>query len=220
MAEPINSVGMLILAVLATAIILFVAKMIGRNKKAMIQQVAESLGLVYHVRPTQEDLAPLVDVIPGLLNQKKAKRHYLHGEYEGFPICAVQVGPKDDELELQSLDYVNVYAFTLPKTFPALQILPARDEGLLAKILAPNITLDSVEFSEAYVVRCDEQKFAYDFCNTQMMEYLLEESNLTLCIQDNHLILMCKGRMLPGFIKTALDRLTDVRVLMPEFLLE
>jgi hypothetical protein len=67
-------------------------------------------------------------------------------------------------------------------------------------------------------VRSKDKKFAYEVCNTQMMEYLLANRYLSIEI-ENYAHALVFGRCLdtPGIVAN-LQRLVQIRSLIPEYL--
>jgi hypothetical protein len=81
-----------------------------------------------------------------------------------------------------------------------------------------DIDFESHEFSRKFCVRSQNKKFAYDFCNAKMIEYLLSNSDLTIEIEGNALAISFSRRLAPEHIEPNLNRLVTIRSLMPEYL--
>jgi hypothetical protein len=77
--------------------------------------------------------------------------------------------------------HFSFFVLQLLESFPELTIAK---EGFLSKIAQAagydDIDFESHEFSRRFVVRSKDRKFAYDFCNARMMEYLLEHPDISL----------------------------------------
>lgn len=148
----------------------------------------------------------------------------LSGRYQEHDICAF-----DYHYETQSRDskghtqthhhYFSFFVLELPRRFPELVITR---EGWLSKIAQAfgydDIDFESAEFSRAFCVRSKDKKFAYDICHARMMEYLLENRDLSLEIEAEALSLAFDSRLNAGQIEYNLQRLAAVRSFFPEYL--
>jgi len=115
--------------------------------------------------------------------------------------------------------YFSCFLLHLPKSFPEVAI--AR-EGFFSKVAQAfgydDIDFESHEFSRKFCVRSRDKKFAYDFCNARMMEYLLANDDLTIEVDQDTLALTFNSRLDPARIEPNLNRLVTLRSLMPEYL--
>ncbi len=115
--------------------------------------------------------------------------------------------------------YLSFFLLQLTVSFPELVI--AR-EGLLSKIGQAlgydDIDFESHEFSRKFCVRSKDKKFAYDVCNARMIEYLLSNDDLSIEIEDNILAISFNRRLSPDNIEQNLNRLIEVRSLLPDYL--
>lgn len=115
--------------------------------------------------------------------------------------------------------YFSIFTLALPASFPELFITR---EGLFAKLGQmlgfDDIDFESVEFSKRYKVRSKDKKFAYDFCNAQMIDYLLRQEDLIIEVDGNILSLTFKGKLAIDRIRPNIDRILRIRFLMPNYL--
>lgn len=115
--------------------------------------------------------------------------------------------------------YFSFFVLNLPASFPELKIGP---EGFFSKIAQAfgydDIDFESHEFSRNFCVRSNDKKFAYDVCNAKMIEYLLAHPDLTIEIERDALAISFSRRLKPGQIEPNLQRLIQVRSLLPEYL--
>ena len=115
--------------------------------------------------------------------------------------------------------WFSFFILTLPAYFPDLTI---RRENLFTKVAEvfgyQDINFESAEFSKAFCVRSPDKKFAYDICNAKMMEYLLANRDLSLEIENNVIALAFTTRLSIGQIEMNLQRLAQIRSLMPDYL--
>lgn len=86
------------------------------------------------------------------------------------------------------------------EVFPLLTIGPENLEVKFAEAfgVANDVKFESAEFSRKYCVRSPDKKFAYDVCNSKMMEYLLQNPGLQ--------------------IEFNLQRLVEIRSNLPQYL--
>jgi hypothetical protein len=119
--------------------------------------------------------------------------------------------------------YISYFVLDLEKDFPVLTV---KEEQPASRVLARladalgrgDIDFESHEFSEKYDVRGNDKKFAYDFCNTNMMEYLLERISVPTGIEDNVLAISVPDRLDLTDIETPLKHLANIRERMPQYL--
>ena len=114
--------------------------------------------------------------------------------------------------------HFSFFMLQVPMVFPELTIFP---EGVFSKIGQAlgydDIDFESHEFSRKFCVRSKDKKFAYDICNAKMIEYLLSNSDLSIEIENTVLAVSFKRRLAPELIEPNLNRLFEVRSLIPDY---
>ncbi len=117
--------------------------------------------------------------------------------------------------------YFSFFILHLSVSCPELTIGP---EGFLSKIAQAvgydDVDFESHEFSRRFCVRSQDKKFAYDVCHARMIEYLLVNDDLVIEIEGQAMALYFSRRLKPECIKPNLERLIQLRDLMPEYLLK
>ena len=117
--------------------------------------------------------------------------------------------------------HFSFFMLQVPMVFPELTIFP---EGVFSKIGQAlgydDIDFESHEFSRKFCVRSKDKKFAYDICNAKMIEYLLSNSDLSIEIENTVLTVSFKRRLAPELIEPNLNRLFEVRSLIPDYLFD
>lgn len=112
----------------------------------------------------------------------------------------------------------------VPAVFPQLLIGSQTGEDPLSRVAGlfsgTEIKLESAEFSRTFRVRSRDKKFAYDACNPQMMDYLLANRDLRIEIQGPVILLAFAGQMPVSDIEPNLERLAQIRALLPQYLFE
>ena len=150
----------------------------------------------------------------------------LSGYYRGHQVLVSDyhyevytTGPKGQPRKQNC--YLSLFTLQLPAAFPELII--AR-EGLLSKIAQAfgydDIDFESAEFSRAFCVRSPDKKFAYDVCNARMIDYLLENRDLSFEIERNALAMVFDSQLVIDKIELNLARLLEIRARMPNYLFE
>ena len=117
--------------------------------------------------------------------------------------------------------YVGVVAIELPKVFPEMIIRPEKILEKLGQLLGyQDIDFESVEFSKKFAVRSKDKKFAYDFCHTRMMEYLIAHPQTSLEVDQNFLAIYDRNRLEPNELDGYFHQIVDIRAMMPKYLFE
>ena len=124
----------------------------------------------------------------------------------------------DHELS-NSHRYLTAAMALMPAYFPELRIAP---EGLLSKIAdalgEEDIHFESAEFTRAFCVRSRDKRFAYDVCNARVIDYLLENRDLNIQIQNCTLALVSDAQWPAKQVEFNLERLVEIRSRLPEYL--
>lgn len=115
--------------------------------------------------------------------------------------------------------YFTIFALSLPRSFAELVIKP---EGFFAKLGQAfgfdDIDFESLEFSRRYQVKSKDKKFAYDFCNARMIDYLLDQQNLVIELEGRTLALAYRGKFSTYAVRGHLRKLQKIRSLIPSHL--
>jgi hypothetical protein len=202
------------------------ASIAARKRRQAMAQLAARLGLRF--RPEKDH--GLADGFSFLNKLRRGSNRYafniLEGGYHGHRVLAF-----DFHYETHSHSskggrrthhhYFSFFILLVPYPFPELTIAP---EGVFSKIAQmvgyDDIDFESAEFSRTFVVRSSDKRFAYDVCNPKMMEYLLENRDLTLELDGPAIALAFNKRLAPDHIEHNLNRLLWVRSLIPEYLFD
>ncbi len=115
---------------------------------------------------------------------------------------------------------LTMFMLVVKEVFPKMTIGPESfgDKIATAFGVENDIKFESAEFSRAFCVRSEDKKFAYDVCNAQMIDYLLANRDLHVEIQGP-VILLAFSQLVPvGQIEFNLQRLVEIRTLMPNYL--
>lgn len=127
---------------------------------------------------------------------------------------------KDPKSEDQKTHYFLTPILVLvPAYFPEMRISP---EGPLEKIAdalgGQDIEFESAEFSSAFRVRSKNKRLAYDICNAQVIEYLLENRDMDILIRNCTLAMVSDAQLSARQIENNLERLMEFRLRLPDYL--
>ena len=120
-------------------------------------------------------------------------------------------------------NYLTYFVLDLESEFPVLTI---KEEKPASRILARiadalgrgDIDFESHKFSAKYDVRSKNKKFAYDFCNTKMMEYLLQKTSVPIEVENEALAICYPDGLNRWEIAPRLEHLVSIRKRMPAYL--
>jgi hypothetical protein len=148
----------------------------------------------------------------------------LSGTYQGRGVLVFdyhyQTESRDSKGHRRTHHYhFSCFVLQLEQSFPELTIAP---EGILSKVAQAfgydDIDFESHEFSRKFCVRSKDKKFAYDVCHARMIEYLLANDDLSIEIENAALAIAYADVLKPEEIEPNLQRLAQVRALMPNYL--
>jgi hypothetical protein len=143
----------------------------------------------------------------------------LAGNYQSHDVILFDYHYKTGSGKDTHHHYLSFFILRLPITVPELTIGP---EGFFSKIAQAvgydDIDFESHEFSRKFCVRSRNKKFAYDVCNAQMIEFLLSNTDLTMEMELDSLAISFNRRLKPEQIEPNLQRLIQVRSLLPDYL--
>ena len=195
-----------------------------RQRRDAIAQLAGRLGLSF-APDHDRALAREYENIRGLRDgENRYAFNALSGAYRGRPVTTLdfhyETSSTDSEGKSQTdHHHLHVVVLHLDRAFPHLLIAP---ENVFSKIAQAfgydDIDFESHEFSRRFCVRSPDKRFAYDFCNSAMIEFLLANPSLRFEVQDRMLALVFDGLMKPALIEPRLDLACALRERMPEYL--
>jgi len=214
--------GALVVAILVGVVIAI--NIAAKKRREAFAALAQRLGLMFSSY-RDPDMAKRFAFLNKLAQgSNRYAFNTLWGNFAGHAIYAFdyhyETYSRDSEGKQQTDDhYFSCLILMLERPFPELTI---GREGLLSKIAQSlgydDINFESHEFSQAFCVRSRDKKFAYDFCNGRMMEYLLQNRDLTIEVEAHALALTFPSRLDPMSVEYNLNRLVQLRSLMPKYL--
>lgn len=153
------------------------------------------------------------------IGHSRAGYHVLRGAWEGREAAAFQFRYTVGAGKNQHTVHVGVALLHLERSFPELLISPENVFHRLGGFFGfDDVDFESVAFSNAFHVRCQDKKFAFDFCNTGMMEYLLAHPDTCLEQEAGVLAVLREGQLRAEHLDGMFQRLAGVRAHMPGYL--
>jgi len=198
----------------------------GKKRRSDMGDLAGRLGLQFNPERNYQIARQYAFLDKLRQGDNRYAYNIIEGQHEGHPIKIF-----DYHYETHSTDskgnrqthhhHFSFFILNMEKAFPELTIAK---EGILSKIVQAvgfdDIDFESHEFSRRFVVRSKDKKFAYDFCNARMIDYLLGVQNIELEVDSNSLALAFNRCLKVEEIEPRLRQLTEIRALMPDYLFE
>jgi len=146
----------------------------------------------------------------------------LRGTYHDRPLYVFDFHYQTGAGKSRKEHYATMLMLVTNEAFPSLTIKPENfAERIAAAIgIGNDIQFESAEFSNAFSVRSVDKKFAYDVCHPRMMEYLLANRDLHVEIQGPVISMAFEPPLPVEKIEFNLQRLAQIRSLLPEYLFE
>lgn len=153
------------------------------------------------------------------IGHSRRASHHLDGEWQGYPATAFCFRYTTGSGKHQQTHFLGVALLQLERPFRELRVYPENMLSRFGQFLGyDDIDFESIEFSKAFTVRAADKKFAYDFCNTDMMDLLLGSPSTALEL-ENHTLALFVGRYLkPEDLEPMFDHLMRIRACMPDYL--
>lgn len=205
---------------------IFWSSHLAAQRRAAMAEVAASLGLSF----SSEKNWSYDEQYPFIRKLCQGNRRYgfnvLEGQYRGHSVLLF-----DYHYQTTSTDskgrrkthhhYFSFFILHFAASFPELLICR---EGWFSKVTQflgfDDIDFESAEFSNMFLVKSPDKKFAYDICHGQMIEFLLQNRDLNIEIERNCLTLFFGNRLSPNSIPHHIDRLVAIREMFPQYLMD
>jgi hypothetical protein len=228
MIAAIHSTGggafqiLFLLVFLAVAAILGINQSRARRQRAVdLEALAGRLGFD-SFNPGQDEQFALGWGFVGWLDNGSNRYAFnvLQGTYHERRLFVFDYHYQTGEGKNKSEHYLTMLMLICNEAFPKLTIGPERFGDKIAEAigLENDIKFESAEFSRLFNVRSENKKFAYDVCNAQMMEFLLANRDLQIEINGPVILLAFQPQLAVGKIEFNLQRLAQIRSLLPEYL--
>ncbi len=198
----------------------------GKKRREAMGLLANQLGLQF----TAERNYRIAERYAFLDKLRQGSNRYAYniidGDFQGHAIAAF-----DYHYETHSTDskgrqqthhhHFSFFILPLERPFPELTIAKESFFSKIAQAVGfDDIDFESHEFSKKFAVRSKDKKFAYDFCNAQMIDYLLGHPNINVEVDQNSLALGFDSCLKVEEIEEHLQQLIKIRSLIPDYLFE
>lgn len=169
-----------------------------------------------------------IDKLDDLSGSDKHALNVLSGDYDGHSVTLFDFHYATSGVwwwapSWTIHNYASFVTLNLGKAFPELTI-GAEGGGLFGAISdafgGGDIDFESHEFSERYEVRSNSKKFAYDVCNAQMIDYLLDRPANLIEVDKDTLAIGFDAEHNAARMDSTLSHLLKIRSLMPAYLFE
>jgi len=197
-----------------------------KKRREALAALAQSLGLSFD--PSRDRSVDERYRFLGKLKQGANRYSFnrLRGTYQGHEIEAF-----DFHYETYSYSrkggrrthhhHFSFFLLHVADRFPELTITREHIFSKIGQMIGfDDIDFESAEFSKAFSVRSESKKFAYDICHPRMMEYLLNNRDLSIEMEANCLSLFFSRRLKVEEVERNLDRLIALRERIPEYVIE
>lgn len=155
------------------------------------------------------------------IGHSRRASHHLEGQWGSYPATAFCFCYTTGSGKHQQRHSLGVVLLEVEEFFPELRIYPESMMQRFGQFLGfEDIDLDSVEFSKAFTVRSSDKKLAYDFCNTEMMTYLLQNPSTAMELEGNTMALFVNRFLSPHDVENMLHHLVEIRRRMPDYLFQ
>ena len=222
-----NDLFVIVLFAIVLLGVWFFERNVRNRRTSELREFAEAKGFQFEEKPDTR----IVDRFGELFSEirrghSRYGRNLLSGRYRDFEMTLFDYhfttgSGKNRKKHVRSVTFMQ-----LSREYPKLSIAP---EGLISKAVQSlgfdDIDFESHEFSSRYAVKSDDKKFAYDFCNAQMIELLLERDRAKLKINQNYLMLDWRDSAFDSKISVEkitphFEDLLEIHSRIPSYLLE
>jgi hypothetical protein len=197
-----------------------------RRREAMALQASRlGLGFNQHQRRIAQSYKFLDQLHMLRGGSDRYSLNIMSGKFKGHPVTLFDYHYLSDDSvwfwapSWKRHCYLSFIVLDMDKIFPELTLAK---EGIFKRIGhalgLDDIDFESREFSRRYEVKCKDKKFAYDFCNAKMIDYLLDQPTLPLEVERNAVALGFDSQHNVAMIEPYLRHLAKIRSLMPNYL--
>jgi len=201
-----------------------------KSRVVAMKTKARRLGLMFDPtknKSTAGQFRFLDKLAKGRGGSERYSLNIVRGDYRGHPVTLFDYHWLSDNVvwwwapSWRQHLYVSFLVVDLSRPFPELTL--AR-EGFFSKIAQAvgfdDIDFESAEFSRRYLVRSNDKKFAYDFCNAQMIDYLLDKPTTSIEVEKHALAVCFDSQYRASEVEPHLGHLIQIRSLMPNYLFD
>lgn len=143
----------------------------------------------------------------------------MEGEAEGRGIVSFDIKYHEKLFAQDRAKFVTVFVVEVPLDSPPVEIRPRifLSESLFESH-SNQVRLDSIEFEDHYRVFSSDPRFAYDICNSMLMNYLLERPGLHVFFARDAIACLYEFAVSPLEYEFCLDQMLELADLIPRHL--
>lgn len=193
----------------------------GRARSLDLQALASKLAFDSFTPDSDEEFAQGWEFLRCLNHgTRRYAFNMLKGKYHEDALFVFDYHYQTGEGKNRSDHYSTILMLVCAEAFPHLTIGPEHFWDRIAQAVGVenDIKFESAEFSKTFRVSSSNKKFAYDVCNAQMIEYLLANRDLQVEIQGPAILLIFEPQLSASMVEFNLQRLAQIRSLMPNYL--
>lgn len=215
-----GSFAFLVLFLAVAALVVYLGHLAAKKRREAMTAYAESRGWTYV--PDDPGLAHRFAGAPFGVGHGRRAHNVLLGNYDGRPMVAFDYLYKTTsgtgkDRRTQTHHY-SVVSVNLGASVPGLQVNPqGLLSGFVGRITNTDIELESEDFNRAFVVTCDDRKFASDVLHPRMMELVQQWPDMGWRFDRDSLLAVRSGKHEPADIDEKLRRLDAILDAVPEF---
>lgn len=215
MIQPVFIIGVVAIFI----VVAILSHLAAQKRRQAMMALAAHLGLRFDPSK-RRDVARRYEFIDRMrAGRDRYAFNILSGNYQGHDVILFDYHYKTGSGKDTHHHYLSFFILRLPMSASELTIGP---EGFFSKVAQAvgydDIDFESHEFSRKFCVRSKDKKFAYDVCNAQMIEYLLANPDLLIEIEFDSLAIAFNRRIKIEQIERNLQRLIQIRSLLPDYL--
>jgi len=214
------------LIIIIAVLLLFVVwcaiqgRTLARKRQADLARLAALLGLEFSPAKTS-NIPQRFRFLDGLAQgSNRYAYNIMSGRYEGRRVMLFDYHFTTGSGKSRRDHNVSFFILSLERSFPELIIQPEDFWSKFGQAMRfDDINFEHHGFSSKFCVRAKDKKFAYDFCNARMIEFLLQNNRAAVIeVEKSALALAFEGCLAPLSIPVNLQRLIRIRSLMPAYL--
>ena len=218
-------IALIFVVAVVIGVVVYLNWLAEKKRREALLALANRLGLSYSPEKNRGLASQYKFIDQTRQGSNRYAANVIQGSYRDYPVILF-----DYHYETHSSDskgrrqthhhYLSFFILTMKKAFPEIKI---SQEGFFSKIAQTfgydDIDFESHEFSRKFCVRSPDKKFAYDICHARMIEYMLANQDLTIEIENHSYALSFGSKTRLETIQRNLDRLIELRELIPDYLL-
>ena len=212
--------GLIVIVFLAAVIVAsFSSIFFGHKRRQELQELARKLGFMYCAERDHhiDDKYRFLNTLR--VGSNRYAFNIMSGVYEGYDTMVFDYHYQTGSGKDTHHHFFSFFIMDIEKSFPELLITKEHLFSKIGQALGfDDIDFESHEFSRKFCVRSKDKKFAYDFCNARMIEYLLANCDLNIEVEQNVLAVGFGRRLQAEEIEYNLNRMAQIRGLMPGYL--